>query len=94
MDDIIKTPYLNQTCRKLSHGPGYGMTKFLNRSEVISAIRSIDACGILAFYQLNPVGWLLYTYEPDHMEFSPKMERHVAIFLWMRIGASLVSELD
>lgn len=69
MDDILRTPYLMDTCRRLSLGPGYGMNRCLDRYSQIVQQRSVDATGVIAFYQNIPIGWLLYTYEHDCMSF-------------------------
>lgn len=90
MDDVLQTPYLEEACRRLSHGPGYGMNNSLNYYKKLLKERSVDACAIMAFYNGPVVGWLMYSYEDDCVSYRPKTDEAVAhIFVeqqWRRCG--------
>jgi GNAT superfamily N-acetyltransferase len=90
MDDVLQNPHLNETCRRLSFGLGYGMTRFLDFYGSLFRERSIDACAIMAYYLHNPVGWALFSYESDRIEFRKREGEAVCHFFvqesWRRYG--------
>lgn len=73
MDDILTTPFLLESARRLTLHPRSGMNGALNTYQYVSQSRScsIDALGIFAYYLDQPIGWALFTYESDGTSFHP-----------------------
>jgi hypothetical protein len=90
MDQILKDSNLLNTCRSLSLERGSGINVCLDEYIKLSQHRSIDACGIFAYYINHPVGWLLYSYECDYIYFkAEKCEAVSHIYVhpdWRRLG--------
>lgn len=89
MDDIIRSPELMRTCRRLTLNPYSGMNQALNRFIYISS-RSIDALGLFANYVGETVAWLLFGYEDDNNYFhSPHGKAFSHVFVrpdYRRLG--------
>jgi len=87
--------------RKLTLYPRSGMNYELNRFEVISEYREINASIILSYYQQKLVGWALYSKEPTdflfpkHDEYSPNGSVLFEVFVCpeyrkMGIGSEMI----
>jgi GNAT superfamily N-acetyltransferase len=90
MDDILRNQHLMTMCRTLSLGGNSGMNACLGAYSKLIETRSVDSCGIFAYYLDIPVGWCMYTYEDDQFCFRPKEGEAVShIYVheqWRRLG--------
>jgi len=72
MDEIVSTPSLLATARRLTLSPSSGMNNALDYYRELYKQRSVDALGIFAYHQQKAVGWALFTFEDDRFDFTAK----------------------
>lgn len=71
MDSVIKDQNLLAVARSLTLSPSSGMNRALDSYQEMIKSKPLEAKAIFAYYESQPVGWILVTKEHDGFSFRP-----------------------